>query len=184
MNGPLLRAHRPAERPTRRAFLSFSPGWDDAPAGPARWDRRHGDKNMVTRDQPGLGWTVVLRRQPVRIVDGHPEGGYNDAFKIVCCDCGDHPDLDYSEVPPELRQVRGPYSVADGIAAYVAHVGCYHQPAPAGGRETAAAGGRQTVPAGGREMAQAIGMETAPAVGMEPASAVIMERARMPADLR
>jgi hypothetical protein len=101
-------------------------------AGRARWDRRHGDTNMVTREQPGHGWTVVLRRQPVRIVDGRPEGGYNDAFEIVCCDCGDHPDLDYSEVPLELRQVRGPYSVADGIAAYVAHVGRYHQQAPAG----------------------------------------------------
>jgi hypothetical protein len=88
------------------------------------------DQSVVTRDQPGHGWTVVLRRQPVRMVDGRPEGGYTDAFEIVCCDCGDHPDLDYSEVPPELRQVRGPYSVADGIAAYVAHVGRYHQPEP------------------------------------------------------
>jgi hypothetical protein len=95
---------------------------------------------MVTRDQPGHGWTVVLRRQPVRMVDGRPEGGYTDAFEIVCCDCGDHPDLDYSELPPELRQVRGPYSVADGIAAYVAHVGRYHQPAPAAGRRPHRAG--------------------------------------------
>src|ERR1700722_1960991 len=87
---------------------------------------------MATLDQPGPAWTVVLPRQPVRIVDGRPEGGYTDAFEIVCCDCGDHPDLDYSEVRPELRQVRGPYSVADGIAAYVAHVGRYH-PAPAAG---------------------------------------------------
>ena len=92
---------------------------------------------MVTRDQPGHGWTVVLRRQPVRIVDGRPEGGYTDAFEIVCCDCGDHPDLDYSEVAPELRQIRGPYSVADGIAAYVAHVERYHQPAPAATMERA-----------------------------------------------
>ena len=94
---------------------------------------------MVTRDQPGHGWTVVLRRQPVRMVDGRPEGGYTDAFEIVCCDCGDHPDLDYSEVPAELRQVRGPYSVADGIAAYVAHVGRYHQPESAAGMEPAPA---------------------------------------------
>jgi hypothetical protein len=115
---------------------------------------------MVTRDQPGHGWTVVLRRQPVRMVDGRPEGGYTDAFEIVCCDCGDHPDLDYSEIPPELRQVRGPYSVADGIAAYVAHVGRYHQPAPAAG------------------------MEPAPPAGREPAPAATMKRARMPADLR
>lgn len=112
---------------------------------------------MMTRDEPGHGWTVVLRRQPVRIVDGRPEGGYNDAFEIVCCDCGDDPDLDYSEVPPELRQVRGPYSVADGIAAYIAHVERYHQQAPA------------------------VGAEPAAVAGLEPAPAAAMERARMPA---
>jgi len=103
-------------------------------------------RTLVTRDQPGHGWTVVLRRQPVRIVDGRPEGGYTDAFEIVCCDCGDHPDLDYSEVALELRRVRGPYSVADGIAAYVAHVGRYHQPTSAGRLEPAAAGGPQPSP--------------------------------------
>ena len=66
------------------------------------------------------------------MVDGRPEGGYTDAFEIVCCDCGDHPDLDYSDVSPELRQVRGPYSVAAGIAAYRAHVGLCHPSGPAG----------------------------------------------------
>ncbi|MGD0701055.1 MAG: hypothetical protein ABSA02_14350 [Trebonia sp.] len=86
---------------------------------------------MMTGDQPGLGWTVVLRRQPARIVEGRPEGGYTDAFEIVCCDCGDHPDLDYTEVSAELRRIRGPYLITDGVAAYVAHVGRYHQPAPA-----------------------------------------------------
>ena len=86
---------------------------------------------MVTHDRPGHGWTVVLRRQPARMVEGRPEGGYTDAFEIVCCDCGDHPDLDYSDVSPELRQVRGPYLIADGIAAYREHVGRYHPSAPA-----------------------------------------------------
>jgi hypothetical protein len=86
---------------------------------------------MATHDQPGHGWTVVLRRQPARMVDGRPEGGYTDAFEIVCCDCGDHPDLDYTEVSAELRRIRGPYLITDGVAAYVAHVGRYHQPAPA-----------------------------------------------------
>ena len=123
---------------------------------------------MVTRDQPGHGWTVVLRRQPVRMVDGRAEGGYTDMFEIVCCDCGDDPDLDYSAVSPELRQVRGPYSVADGIAAYVAHVGRYHQPAPAGRTEPAPAAGRESAPAGRGQ----------------PGPGVTMERARMPADLR
>ena len=74
---------------------------------------------MATRDQPGNGWTVVLRRRPTRMVEGRPEGGYTDLFEIVCCDRGDHPGLDYSEVSPVLQRVRGPYPIADGITAYV-----------------------------------------------------------------
>ena len=86
---------------------------------------------MATRDQPGNGWTVVLRRQPARMVKGRPEGGYTDLFEIVCCDCGDHPDLDYSEVSPVLQRVRSPYPIADGITAYVTHLRLRHQPARA-----------------------------------------------------
>ena len=58
---------------------------------------------------------MVLRRRADRIVEGRPEGGCTDAYEIVCCDCGDHPSLHYSEVSPELRRVRGPYPVADGV---------------------------------------------------------------------
>jgi hypothetical protein len=65
------------------------------------------------------------------MVKGRPEGGYTDLFEIVCCDCGDHPDLDYSEVSPELQRVRGPYPIAAGITAYVMHPRLYHQPARA-----------------------------------------------------
>jgi hypothetical protein len=61
---------------------------------------------MSGHDQPGLGWTVVLRRQPARIVQGRAEGGYTDAYELVCCECGDHPDLDYREVSARLRQPR------------------------------------------------------------------------------
>ena len=86
---------------------------------------------MATRDQRGEGWTVVLRRQPARMLKGRPEGGYTDLYEIVCCDCGDHPYLDYREVSPELQRVRGPYPVADGITAYVQHVRRHHQPARA-----------------------------------------------------
>lgn len=77
-------------------------------------------------DQTGLGRTVVLRRQPVRIVEGQAEGGYTDAYELVCCDCGDHPGLGYREVPAELQRVRGPYRFAEGIAAYQRHVQRYH----------------------------------------------------------
>src|SRR5450631_2743371 len=76
---------------------------------------------MTSLDQPGHGWTVVLRRQPARIVEGQPEGGYTDAFEIICCDCGDHPDQDYREISPKLQLVRGPYPIADGVAAYDQH---------------------------------------------------------------
>ena len=36
---------------------------------------------------PGHGWTVVLRRRPVRIAEDWPEGGCTDEFEIVCCGC-------------------------------------------------------------------------------------------------
>ena len=82
---------------------------------------------MTDQDQTGLGWTVVLRRQPVRIVAGQAEGGYTDAYELVCCECGDHPDLDYREVAPKLQHIRGPYQIAAGIAAYERHVSRYHR---------------------------------------------------------
>jgi hypothetical protein len=82
---------------------------------------------VPTYDQPTLGWTVVLRRQPVRIVEGQPEGGYTDAYELICCECGDHPDLDYRDVSPELQRIRGPYTFADGIAAYGEHIRLRHR---------------------------------------------------------
>ena len=77
--------------------------------------------------RPGHDWTVVLRRQPVRLVDGQPQGGYTDEFELICCDCGDDPDLDYHHVPPGLQQIRGPYSIAAGIAAYEKHIRRHRQ---------------------------------------------------------
>ena len=79
---------------------------------------------MASRDRPGDGWTIVLRRQSARMVAGRPEGGYTNLFELICCDCGDHPDQDYSEVSPELQRVRGPYFIAAGVAAYKRHLGC------------------------------------------------------------
>ena len=87
---------------------------------------------MATRDQPRHGWTVVLRRQPARIVDGHTEGPCTDLWEIICCDCGDDPDLDYREVAPRLQLVRGPYPLTVGVAAYEQHLHLRHQPPHAG----------------------------------------------------
>jgi hypothetical protein len=68
--------------------------------------------------------TASIRRQPVRIVEGRKEGGYRDAFEVVCCDCGDHPYWDYSEISPPLQRIRGPYTtMAAALAAYEQHLG-------------------------------------------------------------
>lgn len=32
-------------------------------------------------------------------------------FELICCDCGDHPYLQYSDIPPRLQQIRGPYTL-------------------------------------------------------------------------
>jgi hypothetical protein len=76
---------------------------------------------MNTRDRPGPDWTVVLRRQPARMMEGSPEGGYTSMFEIIGCDCGDQPDLEYRQVSPEPQRIRGPYPIAAGVAAYQKH---------------------------------------------------------------
>jgi hypothetical protein len=83
----------------------------------------------MTYEQPRGSWTAVLRRRPVRMVEGRLSGGYTNVFEIICCDCGDHPYWDYHEVSPELQRVRGPYSIAEGIAAYERHLRLHEQPA-------------------------------------------------------
>jgi hypothetical protein len=91
---------------------------------------------MTTGGEPGDDWTLVLRRQPTRIVEGQPEDGYSDVFELICCDCGDHPALEYREIPPGLQLVRGPYPVAAGVAAYGQHRRLHQRPGryPVGGR--------------------------------------------------
>lgn len=88
---------------------------------------------MQTLDEPPLGWTLVLRRQPVRLVEGRPEGGYTDAYELICCECGDDPDLDYRDVSLDLQRIRGPYRFSAGIEAYGQHDMLQHgqQPMPA-----------------------------------------------------
>ena len=66
--------------------------------------------------------TPVLRRQPARIVNGEPEGGYTDAYEIICRDCGDDPGDDYRDIPPRLQHIRGPYWLTAGAAQYEAHI--------------------------------------------------------------
>ena len=48
-------------------------------------------------------------------------------FEVICCDCGDHPYLDYRGVSPELQRIRSPYPMEAGLAAYEKHIGL-HRP--------------------------------------------------------
>jgi hypothetical protein len=89
----------------------------------------HEETAMRTCDQPALGWTVVLRRQPAPGVEGRPAGG-TDVFELICCDCGDHPGLDYRDVSAELQRIRGPYPLAAGVAAYEQHLKLNHERVP------------------------------------------------------
>jgi hypothetical protein len=73
--------------------------------------------------QPGHGSTAFLRNQPVRIVDGRVRGGYTGVYELICPGCGDHPYLDYSEVPPRLQRLRGPRTLEATLAAYHQHLG-------------------------------------------------------------
>ena len=61
--------------------------------------------------QPGHGNKVTLRKQLVRIVDGRVEGGYTDMYELICPSCGDHRDLNYSEISPRLQWLRGPHGL-------------------------------------------------------------------------
>jgi hypothetical protein len=63
-----------------------------------------------------------VRRQPVRIVDGCFEDGYTSVFEFICPGCGDNPYVDYSEVPPQLQGLRGPYTAGAALEAWDKHL--------------------------------------------------------------
>ena len=78
---------------------------------------------VLPAGQLGHGSTAVLERRPVGIVDGRFEGGYIDMFELIFPSCGDHPNLDYSAVPPRLEWLRGPHTLERALAAYDRHLG-------------------------------------------------------------
>jgi hypothetical protein len=78
--------------------------------------------------RPRHGSWPILRREPVRIVDGRFEGsrfegGYTDVFELIYPNCGDHRDLDHSEVSWRLQWLRGPHPLEAGLAAFHIHLG-------------------------------------------------------------
>jgi len=77
---------------------------------------------MEICEQRENDWTVVLRRQRARIAAGQPGGGYTDMFEVICCDCGDNPDLEFRDVSRRLQLIRGPYPMLIGVLAYEEHI--------------------------------------------------------------
>ena len=67
-------------------------------------------------------------------VEGRPEGGWPGEFEIVCCDCGDNPDLDYRDVSPALQRIRGPCPITAGVPAYARHARRHPGPRDSGER--------------------------------------------------
>ena len=76
---------------------------------------------LLLAGQPGHGRTACLRRQPARIVDGRMEDGYTGAFELICGQCGDIPTW-ITPRSPRL-QIRRPYTLEAGLAAYENHFG-------------------------------------------------------------
>ena len=77
--------------------------------------------------QPGHGKTASLRRQSAWIVPDRTSRR-TGAFEVICCDCGDHPYLNYSEIPARLQRIRGPYTLDAGLTAYAEHLGLVPRP--------------------------------------------------------
>ena len=77
---------------------------------------------MTTGTVPDQIRTMTLRRQKAHTVDGNRDGGYTDAFEIICTDCGDDPQQGYRDVPPRLQHLRGPYLLDVGVKQYEAHI--------------------------------------------------------------
>src|SRR5437667_403049 len=85
--------------PDRRRGIPISRG----PHDPRYPSPRSDNQDLTTlppAGQPGHGGTASLRRRPARIVAGRADDGYTDAFELICCECGDHPYLDYCAVSP------------------------------------------------------------------------------------
>ena len=102
-------------REITRSLTAVMPGWLIAICGVCLV--------IPLAGQPGHGGTAFVRCQPARIVDGRFEGGYTGLFELICPGCGDHPYLDYSEVPPRLQWLRGPRTLGAALEAYDEHLG-------------------------------------------------------------
>jgi hypothetical protein len=74
----------------------------------------------MTDHEHELDWSVMLRPQPASLSSGQQEDN-TGVFEVICRECGDDPGLDYREVSSWLRQIRGPYPLVAGVAAFLKH---------------------------------------------------------------
>ena len=113
--------------------------------------------------QPGHGRTAFVRRRPVRIVDGRMEGGYTDAYELICPSCGDNPYLDFVDVPAQLQRLRGSYVLTAAVAAYEEHLGlspCPDEDSPSGPGPRDAKNGAPTEAANGDSPSESVSAST------------------------
>jgi hypothetical protein len=85
------------------------------------------------------------------------EGGYTDAYELICPSCGDNPYLDFVDVPAQLQRLRGSYVLAAAVAAYEEHLGlssCPDEDSPGGSCPLDAKNGVPRAEAASRDLSQ------------------------------
>lgn len=109
----------------RRAFWAIPPWWASneatrdgtAPRAPAATMSPSPDSRARALTAPGpldhSAGAAFIREQPLHQSHAaghqHHKAAGNGRYEIICISCGDHADRDYSDVPAEIQQVRGPY---------------------------------------------------------------------------
>jgi hypothetical protein len=79
----------------------------------------------MTDHQNEPDWTIRLQGQPADLSTGTLEDD-TAMYELICRYCGDDPDLDYRQIPVGLRQIRGPYPLQAGVAAFLTHNESHH----------------------------------------------------------
>jgi hypothetical protein len=109
----------------RRAFWAIPPWWAlngassdrTAPAAPAATMSLSAQSRARVLPAPGAvdhgAGAAFIREQPLHQSHAagrqHRKAAGTARYEIICIACGDDPDRDYSDVPAEIQQVRGPY---------------------------------------------------------------------------
>ena len=65
--------------------------------------------------QPGHSSTAMIQSRRIRTSEG--KWTYTGELELICYDCGDDPALDYRNVSPLLRRLRGPYATVERAQA-------------------------------------------------------------------